>query len=251
VGKAESQRHAYSSHPCPFLVPYFAPGESSYLDLSVSPLTIDVPSPKDRAALLVAPLDSLRSASASWALSNFRTRGGRQLHQGNMAAVQPQDGNSSEDGMRAQSTDAMASLIAKLNTEGVSANAFQSQSRSTLSTEEQKKVFESVIEHLKKSVDEDRVMAQNDDSEMEFDLEDQSAKTETLREVFQSVSQLWWSGSQQMDLVVENLADKSRDRESNYPISFFEPIPKTFRENSNSPWYKNLVSHCSFRDNST
>ncbi|EPE31627.1 ARM repeat-containing protein [Glarea lozoyensis ATCC 20868] len=132
-----------------------------------------------------------------------------------MAAVQPQDENSSEDGMRAHSTDAMVSL----NTEGGSANVFQSSSRSALSTEEQKKLFESVIEHLKiKSVDEDSVMAQNDDVEMEFDLEDQRAKIETLREVFQSVSQLWWSGSQQMDLVVENLADKSRDPRWRIPL---------------------------------
>jgi hypothetical protein len=79
-----------------------------------------------------------------------------------------------------------------------------------------KNIFE--ILDATKIMSQDEIMvdliSEDEEEDEEVDLEDQRAKTETLRDVLTSVSQLWNSGSQQMDLVVETLADRSRERKS-------------------------------------
>lgn len=47
------------------------------------------------------------------------------------------------------------------------------------------------------------------------DLEDRRQRTQKLVGILTTITELWWSGSEQMDLVVEKLADSSRDRKSN------------------------------------
>jgi len=62
--------------------------------------------------------------------------------------------------------------------------------------------------------DEDQVMGEDDDEEEEeeevVDLEDQDRRSEKLKAVLSPLSQLWWSGSEHIDLVTEKLADGSR-----------------------------------------
>jgi hypothetical protein len=138
-----------------------------------------------------------------------------------MAEFQPQPMDSSEDGILNGPTDPMAFLMEKLNTRGVASrngvNNFGPPASNPLSKEEQDRLMKSIFELLdeSKTMSEDEIMTtSSEDEESEVDLEDQRAKTETLREVLNSVSQLWNSGSQQMDLVVETLADRSRERKS-------------------------------------
>ena len=50
------------------------------------------------------------------------------------------------------------------------------------------------------------------DEDEEVDLEDQKRRTDRLKEGLSTVAQLWWSGSEYMDVVAEKLADGSRDR---------------------------------------
>jgi hypothetical protein len=134
----------------------------------------------------------------------------------------PQQMDSSVDGIHNGPTDPMALLMEKLNTQGVASRngAYNSQHSASItpSKEEQDGLLKSIFEVLDatKTMSEDEIMADLniEDEDEEVDLEDQRAKTETLREVLTSVSQLWDSGSQQMDLVVENLADRSRERKS-------------------------------------
>jgi hypothetical protein len=61
---------------------------------------------------------------------------------------------------------------------------------------------------------ENQEMPDADDEEPEVDLEDQRRRTEILKEVLPTLAQLWWCQSECMDLVVEKLADGSRNRES-------------------------------------
>lgn len=58
---------------------------------------------------------------------------------------------------------------------------------------------------------EDVEMADDDDEEEEVDLEDQTRRTERLRAVLPTLAHLWYSGSQQIDVATEMLADGSRD----------------------------------------
>ena len=56
----------------------------------------------------------------------------------------------------------------------------------------------------------------DDDEESVVDLEDQMRRTQRLKSVLRMLAQLWWSGSDDMDLVAEMLADGSRNREFIY-----------------------------------
>jgi len=56
----------------------------------------------------------------------------------------------------------------------------------------------------------------DDDEESVVDLEDQMRRTQRLKSVLRMLAQLWWSGSDDMDLVAEMLADGSRTREFIY-----------------------------------
>lgn len=59
--------------------------------------------------------------------------------------------------------------------------------------------------------DEDEVMADDDDEEEEvIDVEDQERRTDKLKNALSPLAQLWWSGSEHIDLVTEKLADGSR-----------------------------------------
>jgi hypothetical protein len=60
--------------------------------------------------------------------------------------------------------------------------------------------------------DENQVMGEDDDEEEEevVDLEDQERRTEKLKTALTPLAQLWWSGSEHIDLVTEKLADGSR-----------------------------------------
>ena len=55
---------------------------------------------------------------------------------------------------------------------------------------------------------------EEDSAESAVDLEDQNRRTERLKGILSTLAQLWWVGSEQMDLVAEKLADGSRDRKS-------------------------------------
>jgi hypothetical protein len=75
--------------------------------------------------------------------------------------------------------------------------------------------------------DEDQVMGEDDDEdEEEYDgvhLEDQQRRTEKLKTVLSPIAQLWYSGSEHIDLVTERLADGSRESKSNnFQKSFFD-----------------------------
>jgi hypothetical protein len=62
---------------------------------------------------------------------------------------------------------------------------------------------------------EDQEMGGDDDEE-EIDLEDQQRRTAKLKGILPTLTQLWWSNSEHMDLATEKLADGSRDRESKH-----------------------------------
>jgi hypothetical protein len=52
-----------------------------------------------------------------------------------------------------------------------------------------------------------------EDGEPVIDLEDQKRRTEVLKSILSTLAQLWWSDSEEMDIVTEKLADGSRDCE--------------------------------------
>jgi hypothetical protein len=61
------------------------------------------------------------------------------------------------------------------------------------------------------------------DEESTVDVEDQRMRTEKLAGTLSTLAQLWWAGSEHMDLATEKLADGSRDREfftTEPPLSF-------------------------------
>jgi len=65
---------------------------------------------------------------------------------------------------------------------------------------------------------EDQVMGEDEEDEEEYeevDLEDRQRRTEKLKTVLSPLAQLWWSGSEHIDLVTEKLADGSRESKSN------------------------------------
>jgi hypothetical protein len=83
-----------------------------------------------------------------------------------------------------------------------------------LSAEEQSIMMKSIQEIFELEESQDEVMGEGDEEEEpEVDLEDQARRTERLKGVLSTLAQLWWSDSEDMDLVAEKLADGSRDRE--------------------------------------
>jgi hypothetical protein len=86
-----------------------------------------------------------------------------------------------------------------------------------LSLEDQKamasriKAIFDIEEHPK---DEDVEMNDGEeDGEPVIDLEDRKRRTEVLKSILSTLAQLWWSDSEEMDIVTEKLADGSRDCE--------------------------------------
>jgi hypothetical protein len=66
--------------------------------------------------------------------------------------------------------------------------------------------------------DEEMVTGEDDeDDEPAVDLEDQARRTEKLKGVLSILAQLWWAGSEQIDLAAEKLADAGRNRK---PLHF-------------------------------
>jgi hypothetical protein len=91
----------------------------------------------------------------------------------------------------------------------------------SLSPKTQNKMTRSIVEIFELEEDplnQDVDMGEDDDEEPVVDLEDQRSRTDRLRGVLPSLAQLWWSDSDQIDLVAEKLGDGSRDRKL-FPFS--------------------------------
>jgi hypothetical protein len=89
----------------------------------------------------------------------------------------------------------------------------------SLSIEEQNSMIKSIedIFGLEEDQKEDEEMVtdeDDEDNEPAVDLEDQARRTEKLKDVLPILAQLWWAGSEQMDLAAEKLADAGRNRKS-------------------------------------
>lgn len=85
----------------------------------------------------------------------------------------------------------------------------------SLSPKSQNKMTRSIVEifeleedPLNQGVD----MGEDGDEGLVVDLEDQRRRTVRLRGALPTLAQLWWSDSDQIDLVAEKLGDGSRDR---------------------------------------
>jgi hypothetical protein len=88
-----------------------------------------------------------------------------------------------------------------------------------LSIEAQSSMIKSIqdIFELEEDQKEDEEMVTDEDDgddEPVVDLEDQARRTEKLKGVLSILAQLWWAGSEQMDLAAEKLADAGRNRKS-------------------------------------
>jgi hypothetical protein len=88
----------------------------------------------------------------------------------------------------------------------------------SLSIEEQNSMIKSIQDIFELEQDqEDEEMATGEDDENDepvVDLEDQARRTAKLKGVLSILAQLWWAGSEQMDLAAEKLADAGRNRKS-------------------------------------
>ena len=62
--------------------------------------------------------------------------------------------------------------------------------------------------------DESADVGMDEDAEPVLDLEDQNRRTEKLKGILSTLAQLWWSDSDQLDSVVEKLADGCRNCKS-------------------------------------
>jgi hypothetical protein len=85
----------------------------------------------------------------------------------------------------------------------------------SLPRKSQNKMMRSIVEIFELEEDpsnRDVELGEDDDEESVMDLEDQLRRTERLRGVLPTLAQLWWSDSDQIDLVAEKLGDGSRDR---------------------------------------
>jgi len=84
-----------------------------------------------------------------------------------------------------------------------------------LSSESQSRMTRSVLEIFDQEEEppnDDVDMGEDGEEESVVDLEDQRRRTDRLRRVLPALAQLWWSDSDQIDLVTEKLGDGSRDR---------------------------------------
>lgn len=90
-----------------------------------------------------------------------------------------------------------------------------------LSIEEQIALSKKVIDifDLVDWQNEQDVEMDDDAEEPVIDVDDQEKRTESLKTVLPTIAQLWWAGSEQMDVVTEKLADASRDRKSQQQFS--------------------------------
>jgi len=102
--------------------------------------------------------------------------------------------------------------------------------RAPLSPKSQTKMSRSIVEIFELEEDpmkEDVEMEGDDEEEPAVDPEDQRRRTDRLSAVLPALAQLWWSDSDQIDLVAEKLGDGSRDRKlSSFPeccSSLFNP----------------------------
>lgn len=89
-----------------------------------------------------------------------------------------------------------------------------------LSPETQTRMTKSIMEIFEleeEPPNEDVEMREDEEEELMVDLEDRRRRTDRLRGVLPAVAQLWWSNSDQIDLVAEKLGDGSRDRKL-YPF---------------------------------
>lgn len=77
----------------------------------------------------------------------------------------------------------------------------------------------SIFELDEEPLDEDVEMVGEDEEDAEVDLADQQRRTDRLKGVLPVLAQLWWSASEQIDVVAEKLADGSRDRKSYHVCS--------------------------------
>jgi hypothetical protein len=99
-----------------------------------------------------------------------------------------------------------------------------------LSTENQARMMRNIVEIFdleEEPQNEDVEMREDDEEEPVVDLEDQRRRTDRLRGVLPALAQLWWSDSDQIDLVAEKLGDGSRNRKlcpfQEYCSSLFVP----------------------------
>ena len=82
------------------------------------------------------------------------------------------------------------------------------------------KQIQDIFDSEPEDENEDQVMAEDEDEEdveEEVDLEDQQRRTEKLKMALSPLAQLWWSGSEKIDLAAEKLADASRESKFNNP----------------------------------
>jgi hypothetical protein len=85
----------------------------------------------------------------------------------------------------------------------------------SLSAETKTRMTRSILDIFdleEEPLNEDVEMVEDDEEEPVVDLEDQRRRTDRLRGVLPALAQLWWSDSDETDLVAEKLGDGSRDR---------------------------------------
>ncbi|TVY25020.1 hypothetical protein LHYA1_G006454 [Lachnellula hyalina] len=81
------------------------------------------------------------------------------------------------------------------------------------------KQIQDIFDSEPEDENEDQVMAEDEeDVEEEVDLEDQQRRMEKLKMGLSPLAQLWWSGSEKIDLAAEKLADRSRETKWRIPL---------------------------------
>jgi hypothetical protein len=99
-----------------------------------------------------------------------------------------------------------------------------------LSPESQTRMTRSIVDifELEESPNNDVEMGEDGEEGPVVDVEDQRRRTDRLRGVLPTLGQLWWSDSDQIDLVAEKLGDGSRDRKlcpfQEYCSPLFNPL---------------------------
>ena len=122
---------------------------------------------------------------------------------------------------------------------------------SSLNVSQPGSVMRSIVEifELEEEPQSEDVEMGDDENEPGVDLEDQRRRTERLRTVVPALTQLWWSGSEEIDLVAEKLGDGSRDRMlCPFPETLFITSPQfsiSYLEKSGRIYFK-IASSATF-----
>jgi hypothetical protein len=167
---------------------------------SSPPLHLSSPKEEQKAGLLL---------SADWKMANDWDQSGWYMGDG-----------TSTGGQEGEPTDSLEVFPSRADPSPVPNPSNQPPSSIPLSPMSQTKMSRSIVEIFEleeESMNEDVEMEEDDEEEPVVDLEDRRKRTDRLRGVLPALAQLWWSDSDQIDLVAEKLGDGSRDRKL-FPI---------------------------------